>query len=351
MLLQSNVTNSSFWTRFPREKTAKMAGQSYFGVSEVYSWLSSISHGLDLERLAPEFERRGFQGMHSLKYIGQNDMAVIINSPDKLLLAERRILEKELEEIKKPSLQPKELFPSPYTGSLQVVSPINSPVLVSTTSSGPASSSSNVPVSGTMYQQSAVNKSNEQSTTYLHKKSGELTENLSIIQTQIKSVTDQLEIVRNQYEQASTEGNGHRTEKLRTRCPQPGHYRARCSNPTCMGMNNCGASEKHPESKNEITELRKLIKDLQKKEAKASEELQSFKLAKERSVNSFFAVMRPRLRRQNEGRYVDRFSLDKDLILLKKILNNKIPIDTSRDWEMPFLIERYRRGLPSVDSM
>ena len=55
-----------------------------------------------------------------------------------------------------------------------------------------------------------------------------------------------------------------------------------------MDMNNCGASEKHTESKNEITELQKLIKDLQKKEAKASEELQSFKLAKERSVNSFF---------------------------------------------------------------
>ena len=99
--------------------------------------------------------------MHSLKYIGQNDLEDIINSPDKLLLAERRILEKELEEIKKPSLQPKELFPSPYTGSLQVVSPINSPVLVSTTSSGPASSSSNVPVSGTMYQQSAQTSSQQ----------------------------------------------------------------------------------------------------------------------------------------------------------------------------------------------
>ena len=66
---------------------------------------------------------------------------------------------------------------------------------------------------------------------------------------------------------------------------------------------------------------------------------------------AFFAVMRRRLRRQNEGRYVDRFSLDKDLILLKKIFNDKIPVDTSRDWEMPFLIERYRRGLPSVNSM
>ena len=224
-------------------------------------------------------------------------------------------------------------------------------MLVSTTSSGPASSSSNMPVSGTMYQQSAVNKSNEQSTTYLEKKSGELTENLSIIQTQIKSVTDQLEIVRNQYEQALSKANRRRAGKLCTRCHQPDHYKARCSSPTCMDMNNCGASEKHPESKNEITELRKLIKDLHKKEAEASEELQSFKLAKERSVNSFFAVMRPRLRRQNEGRYVNRFSLDKDLILLKKIFKNKIPIDTSRDWEMPFLIECYRRGLPSVDSM
>ena len=126
LICQSIFTNRSCLTRFTSEKTAKMAGQTCFGVSEVYTWLSSISHGLNLERLAPEFERRGFQSMHSLKYIWQNDLEVIINSPDKLLLAER-ILEKELEEIKKQSVQPKRLFPSPYTGSLQVVSPINSP--------------------------------------------------------------------------------------------------------------------------------------------------------------------------------------------------------------------------------
>ena len=118
-----------------------------------------------------------------------------------------------------------------------------------------------------------------------------------------------------------------------------------------MDMNNCGASEQHSESKNEITELQKLTKDLQKKDAKASEELQSFKLAKERSVNSCFAVMRPRLRQQNEAHYVDRFTLGKDLILLRKIFNNKIPVDTWRDWEMLFLIERYRRGLASVNNM
>ena len=117
LICQSNFTNSSCSTWFTCEKTAKMAGQNCFGVLEVYMWLSSISHGLNLERLAPEFERRGCQSMQSLKYIRQNDLEVMINSPDKLLLAEKRILKKELKEIKKPSLQPKELFPSPYTES------------------------------------------------------------------------------------------------------------------------------------------------------------------------------------------------------------------------------------------
>ena len=109
LLCQSNVANSSCSTRFTREKTAEMAGRN-FNVSEVHTWLSSISHGLNLERLAPEFERRGFQSMHSLKYIGQNDLEVIINYPDNLLLAERRILEKELKEIKNRLYSPRNVF-------------------------------------------------------------------------------------------------------------------------------------------------------------------------------------------------------------------------------------------------
>ena len=106
-----------------------MAGVSDIGVSsEVYSWLSSISNGLNLQRLAPEFEGRGFRSKHSLKYMNENDLE-IINLPDKLLFAERRILEKELQELKKPSLQPKELFPPSSPGPLQLVSG-NSTLLV-----------------------------------------------------------------------------------------------------------------------------------------------------------------------------------------------------------------------------
>ena len=118
-ICQSNILNLQVF-RVCHTMSCEMAGNE-FGVSEVYNWLSSISHGLNLERLAPEFERRGFLSKHSLKYMAQNDLEIIINSPDKLLLSEKRILEKELEELKKPPLQPKELFPVPYTGSLQVV--------------------------------------------------------------------------------------------------------------------------------------------------------------------------------------------------------------------------------------
>jgi len=183
---------------------------------------------------------------------------------------------------------------------------------------------------------------------YLERKSAELTENLSLLQTQIRSASDQLQSVRREYKEASSKANGRRG-KLCGRCHLAGHYKGRCSNAPCTDMNKCGASEKHPESKSEIQELQKLIRDLEKKEAKAADDLRSFKLAKERSSNNFFAIMRPRLRKQNEGRYVDRFALDKDLIILRNIFNNKVPLDDSKDWQMPFLIEQYRRNLPCLN--
>lgn len=55
--------------------------------------------------------------------------------------------------------------------------------------------------------------------------------------------------------------------------------------------------------------------------------------------------MRPRLRKQNHIKYVDRSALDKDLMILKKALGNKIPLDERMDWELPYIIiERYKRS-------
>ena len=54
LICQSNVTNSSYSTRFTREKTGKMAGQNCFGVSEVYTWRRQSRMDFENhERLAP----------------------------------------------------------------------------------------------------------------------------------------------------------------------------------------------------------------------------------------------------------------------------------------------------------
>ena len=75
-----------------------------------------------------------------------------------------------------------------------------------------------------------------------------------------------------------------------------------------------------------------MVKDLEKRQEKSKNEFDIFKAARERAASSFFAVMRPRLRKQNHIKYVDRSALDKDLMILKKVLGNKIPLDERMDW-------------------
>ena len=72
--------------------------------SEVYQWLKSISSGLNLERLAKEFEIRGFSSFQSLKYLQKEDLDAFFPSPQKLLLAEKRILQEEINKLKEPNL-------------------------------------------------------------------------------------------------------------------------------------------------------------------------------------------------------------------------------------------------------
>ena len=55
---------------------------------------------MKLERLSPEFENRGFHSRRSLAYVKSKDLDLFFPSPDKLLLAEKRLLEAELKNIK-----------------------------------------------------------------------------------------------------------------------------------------------------------------------------------------------------------------------------------------------------------
>ena len=89
-------------------------------------------------------------------------------------------------------------------------------------------------------------KSREKTTdhsSYLERKSAELTENLSLLQTQIRSASDQLQSVRREYEEASSKANGRRG-KLCGRCHLAGHYKGRCSNAPCTDMNKLMRSER-----------------------------------------------------------------------------------------------------------
>ena len=84
--------------------------------SEVFVWLKSLSPSLKLERLSYQFETRGFRSRRSLAYVKSEDLDAFFPSPDKLLLAERRLLEAELEIIRKGTvprsnfLEPKRLI-------------------------------------------------------------------------------------------------------------------------------------------------------------------------------------------------------------------------------------------------
>ena len=41
--------------------------------------------------------------------------------------------------------------------------------------------------------------------------------------------------------------------------------------------------------------------------------------------------------------YIDRSALDKDLLIRKKALDNKIPLNEDADWELAYIIECYKQ--------
>ena len=69
-------------------------------LTEVFLWLKSLSPSMKLEWLSPEFETRGFRSRRSLAYVQTEDLDSFFPSPTKLLLAESRLLEAELNKIK-----------------------------------------------------------------------------------------------------------------------------------------------------------------------------------------------------------------------------------------------------------
>ena len=124
-----------------------------------------------------------------------------------------------------------------------------------------------------------------------------------------------------------------------------GHNRAKCNEVPCHDVNFCKLKDKHPELLNDIRTLQRELKELEQKYAKAKNETEVFNASRQRAKSSFFAIMRPRLRKQNPAKYMESSALDGDLMILQQPLKNKVPLDESNDWRLKNVIEEYKHGI------
>lgn len=115
-------------------------------------------------------------------------------------------MEKEIENLKQPSLTPKELFPQPST---LIQNNFSSTLAVNHTINN-AGSASNSTGNG----ESAGTSTNKQPESYLERKEMEMTNNLTVLETQVESAKEQLETVRNEYEQSGIKANGSKQRKI-----------------------------------------------------------------------------------------------------------------------------------------
>lgn len=287
---------------------------------EVARWLSSISCGLDLKPLANEFEERGFTTKESLKYIDSSDLDIFFPSPLKLCYAKKKILLKEIEKLSaKPQASTSTVIPSSCNAN-------EAPAKVTTSTC-------------TQPAQAPLDSSKS----FLAKKQMNMNDDIQFIQTRVSSAKE--EYTRLLQQADDYDRKAPKRAKLCSNCHQPGHQKRLCTKMECPGIRNCNMQSKHPEFRSEIKELQSLIKELEKKSTKAKDELMDFKAAREKASNSFFAIMRPRLKKSNQMKYAgtDRLHLDRDLLILKKALNNKVPLDENSDWKLPLMIEEFNR--------
>ena len=175
----------------------------------------------------------------------------------------------------------------------------------------------------------------------------ELAENIQLKKALLSSAKEELHKATREHD-ALTPLSAIRS-RLCGNCHKSRHTRPKCSSSPCPSHEACGLRDKHPELKQKISELQKEIKRLQQEHSDAESKLKAFCESHAKVSTSFFAVMRPRVKVRNLIKESDRISLDRDLRILQKGLNGKVPeFDASEDWQLPILIEQYRNG--SVDT-
>ena len=317
-------------------------------MSEVYTWLKSLPGGLGLEKCSRVFESRGFLTLSSLKYLRPGDIDAFFPSPEKLLLAEKRILESEIKGIVDPESRRTPLRPLELSQRFNSYSDTWENYYASS-SYQMAHSNQSLPPNILPTTTAACNTAERsiaggQEIKPLDRKRDEMNENLLVLQVQITSASGQLQKLKAEQQEftslAAIRG------RICNRCHRSGHTKTTCKSSPCESINNCKIREKHPEIKNKISSLQAELKELQKQHEKQSSELEKFMASREKSKSSFFSVMRNRLRLQNLPKYTDRLRLDKDLLVLQRALRNQVPQwkPEEGDWQLPMIIEQYHHA-------
>ena len=142
----------------------------------------------------------------------------------------------------------------------------------------------------------------------------ELSENLKLLEVQVQSAKSHL-----QGKQKVLDDLPKVHERRGKVCAiyTSGHNRAKCNEVPCHDVNFCKLKDKHPELLNDIRTLQRELKELEQKCAKAKNEMEVFNASRQRVKSSFFAIMRPTLRKQNPAKYLERSALNRDLMILQ----------------------------------
>ena len=216
--LQSTKPN-----RFSRTIVNKM--------SEVYTWLKSLPGGLGLEKCCRVFESRGFLTLSSLKYLRPGDIDAFFPSLEKLLLAEKRILESEIKGIVDPESRRTPLRP------LELSQRFNSHIdtwqsyYASSSSYQTAPSHQSLPPNILPTTTAACNTAEGpiaggHEIKPLDRKRGEMKENLLVLHVQITSASGQLQKLKAEQQEftslAAIRG------RICNRCHGSGHTKTTC---------------------------------------------------------------------------------------------------------------------------
>ena len=170
----------------------------------------------------------------------------------------------------------------------------------------------------------------------------EMEENLQVLKVQIASAKEELEKLNS--ESRHFQSLSDIRARLCNNCHCSGHTKVKCSKPPCTDISVCKIIEKHPEHKTKISQLQREIRSLENKAQEEETHFKGFTAARERAKSSFFFVMRPRLKAQNQVKYANRSRLDRDLMILQRALKKVPDWCEDEDWKLPMIIDQYENS-------